>query len=517
MKDMLNTVDKKSLVLSIIYKISTYICWFLFAIMMIVFLQGTMSRNKLIAFILCLFIIYTIRTLFKYFYKKEVDNAYYSIKHSIEMYYFRRLDKLDPSSLDKLDKEDLANKILEITFNVTKLISQIFEYMIPLIIGLVVYIIFLSRVNLLIGIIEIVLLAGILFYEYKKYEDEESNNYNDLLVDFVLKLPDIRMLNAFSFCTKKLDKSTSNICIIRNNIKSDIIYDLSMLFLLFLSIIVSLFSYKYTIIIIGYSLFFTFMGIKLKDLVSKVIPTIYNYKNYKENKKILDEYYSNLNTEKYITDWKKIVFKDALYTYESGTNISIPNFEFDRGDTVSILGATGMGKSTLLYILSGIYKLNKGVTYVDEKATDAKLDSMYITRNTKMFKLSLRDNLSLGNKITDEELMKLLKEVDVMDWYNELSDGLDTIIDINYIELPDQVREKLNILRGIISSKDTLLLDEPTYDLDMESEKIIANMIKKYWKKKSYIIVTRKPIFTTISKKHYFMKNHELLESEPLL
>ena len=134
-----------------------------------------------------------------------------------------------------------------------------------------------------------------------------------------------------------------------------------------------------------------------------------------------------------------------------------------------------------------------------------------------MFKLSLRDNLSLGNKITDEELMKLLKEVDVMDWYNELSDGLDTIIDINYIELPDQVREKLNILRGIISSKDTLLLDEPTYDLDMESEKIIANMIKKYWKKKSYIIVTRKPIFTTISKKHYFMKNHELLESEPLL
>nr|MCR4580899.1 hypothetical protein [Bacilli bacterium] len=69
----------------------------------------------------------------------------------------------------------------------------------------------------------------------------------------------------------------------------------------------------------------------------------------------------------------------------------------------------------------------------------------------------------------------------------------------------------------IISDKETLLLDEPTYDLDMDSEKIIANMIKKYWKKKSYVIVSHKPIFTTICKKHYFMKNHELLESEPLL
>ena len=176
-----------------------------------------------------------------------------------------------------------------------------------------------------------------------------------------------------------------------------------------------------------------------------------------------------------------------------------------------------MGKSTLLYLLSGIYHLSVGETYVDGKLTDASIDSMYITRNTKMFKLSLRDNLLLGCKMSDDELLKLIKEIDIKDWYDSLSDGLDTIIDINYIDLSDEIREKLNILRGIISNKQTLLLDEPTYDLDMDSEKIIANMIKKYWKKKSYIIVTHRPIFTTICKKHYFMKNHELLESEPLL
>ncbi len=517
MKEVIKTFDKKSLILSIIYKVSTYICWFLFALSMIVFINGVFTKNKLICLILSLFIIYAIRTLFKYFYKKEVDKAYYSIKHNIEMYYFKRLDKLNPSRLEHINKEDLANKILEVTFNITKMVSDVFEYMIPLVIGFIIYFIILVKVSIIAAFVELIVLIFIIRYEHKIYEEVEVTNYNDLLKDFVVKLPDIRMLNAFNFCSKKLDKSTNNICIIRNNNKYDIIFDYAMLGLLFISIIFVVFLTKHTIDILGLSLFFMFMGIKLKDLIYKIVPTYKNIDNLIANVAKVEDYYSDLKSEKYIADWKKIVFKDAVYTYESGTNIKIPNFEFDRGDNVSILGVAGMGKSTLLNILSGIYTINKGTTYVDEKETDAVIDSIYITRHTKMFKLSLRDNLLLGNKMSDEDLLKLIKEIDISEWYDDLTDGLDTIIDINYIDLPDSIREKLNILRGIISNKDTLLLDEPTYDLDMESEKVIANMIKKYWKKKSYIIVTHRPIFTTICKKHYFMKNHELLESEPLL
>lgn len=517
MKEIFQTVDKKSLVLSIIFKISAYICWYLFALVMIVFLNGIFTKTKLVELILAVFIVYSIWTIFKHFYKKNVDNAYYSIKHSSEMFYFKRLEKLNPQTLEHIDKEYLGNKILEVTYNITRIISDIFEYMIPLFIGILVFTIILADVSILLPFLVLGIICLIILYEYKIYEDEESSNYNDLLKDFVNKLPDIRMLNAFSFCSKRLDKNTSNICIIRNNVKYDFIYDFVMLALLFVCIISSVFIIKHTITIMGFILFFVIMGIKLKTLVYMVVPTIKNIQNYKINKAILESYYQELNTERHVSDWKKVTIKDAKFTYKSGINIKIPNFEFDRGDNVSILGATGMGKSTLLYILSGMYELNEGKIYVDGVETKSKIDSMYITRNTKMFKLSLRDNLTLGIRIEDEDLLKLIKEIDVVEWYESLSDGLDTIIDINYINLPDTVREKLNILRGIISTKDTLLLDEPTYDLDMEDEKIIANMIKKYWKKKSYIIITHRPIFTTICKKHYFMKNHELLESEPLL
>ena len=511
MKNIIDTADKKSLVLSIIYKISTYICWYLFALIMVIFIEDDFDRNSFITMVLALFSVYTVRTIFKYYYKKTVDTAYYSIKHSVEMYYFKRLEKLNPSTLESIDKEFLGNKILEVSYNATKAISDIFEYLIPTAIGIIIYFIILTNVNIFIAILVLLGVVGIVYFEYRKYEDEDVTNYNDLLKDFVNKLLDIRMLNAFSFCSKRLDKSESNICIIRNNIKNDLLYEILMLVLLLISVLSSILLLKNIAVIFGYVLFFLFMGIKLKKLIYIIVPSIKNIEAYKDNKSMLELYYTDMNTEKYISKWNKVVIKDAKYTYSSGTTIKIPNFEFDKGDTVSILGAKGMGKSTLLYILSGIYKIDQGYTLVDNIATVSKIDSLYITSNTKLFKLSLRDNLTLGLKMSDEDLIKLINEIDITEWYKGLPEGLDTIMDINYINLPDAVREKINILRCII------LLDEPTLDLDLDSEKIIANMIKKYWKKKNYIIVAHRPIFTTICKKHYFMKNRELLESEPLL
>lgn len=517
MKNLLETVDKKSLILSIIYKLSTYVCWYLFALIMIIFLNESFDRNRCITMILALFSVYTIRTIFKYYYKQIVDKSYYSIKHSCEMYYFKKLNKLNPDTLEKLDKEFLGNKMLEVAFNLTKAISDVCEFLIPTIIGLVIYFVVLSFINIFVAIALLLALCGILYYEYRKYEEEDSTNYNDLLIDFVNKLVDIRMLNAFSFCCKKLDKSTQNICVIRNNTKYDLLYEISMLAILLASMLATILLIKNMVIAFGFGLFFVVMGIKLKKLVFIIVPTLKNIRAYQDNKSMLDSYFNDSANPRFVNNWNKIVIKDANYVYESGINIKIPHFEFERGDNVSILGASGMGKSTLLFLLSGMYRITNGQTLIDNTLSTSAIDSMYITSNTKLFKISLRDNLTLGIKMSDEDLLKLIKEINIVDWYRSLSKGLDTIIDINYIDLPDIVREKINILRCIISDKETLLLDEPTYDLDMDSEKIIANMIKKYWKKKSYVIVSHKPIFTTICKKHYFMKNHELLESEPLL
>ena len=69
----------------------------------------------------------------------------------------------------------------------------------------------------------------------------------------------------------------------------------------------------------------------------------------------------------------------------------------------------------------------------------------------------------------------------------------------------------------MVTKKELIFLDEPSHDLDIETEKKVAEMIKKYLKKKTIIVVTHRPTLTTVCKKHFFIKDHTLLESEPLL
>ena len=78
-------------------------------------------------------------------------------------------------------------------------------------------------------------------------------------------------------------------------------------------------------------------------------------------------------------------------------------------------------------------------------------------------------------------------------------------------------KQRVNFLRTIVSNKEVIFLDEPSHDVDIETEKRIGEMIKKHLKKKTVIIVTHRPTLTTICKKHFFIKDHTLLESEPLL
>ena len=161
------------------------------------------------------------------------------------------------------------------------MINDIFEYCVPCVLGLIIFYVVLAQVNIFLVLISIVLLGLLLFYEYKKYKYNDVSFNNDLLKDFILKLPDIRMLNVFSFCSKRLDKYESKICILRHKVKYDIVFDLGAVTILLVAIIPSIFILKNPIDIIGVTAFFVMLGIGLKELVFNIVPTIKNIEKYK--------------------------------------------------------------------------------------------------------------------------------------------------------------------------------------------------------------------------------------------
>ena len=99
-----------------------------------------------------------------------------------------------------------------------------------------------------------------------------------------------------------------------------------------------------------------------------------------------------------------------------------------------------------------------------------------------------------------------------MEWYKTLPDGLDTIVGERGVKLSAGQKQRLNIIRGILIDKDVYFFDEPTSNLDSISEQKITEMIDKYLKDKTYIIVTHRPSLKNLCNKHYIFENHMIKE-----
>lgn len=519
MKEILKHTNKSEWLFIGIYKVAIYICWFLFACSFNVFLKDSLTDAKLIFLVLSLIVLYGIRVFLKNIYKKNANISYYNLKHSIEMYYFKKLKQLSYKNLEEIDKEELSNKILEVSYNYSRIISDLFEYIIPALIGLFILFIKLLDLNKVFSLIVFFSLIAILLYSYNNIEDEEIKvtNYNDLLKEFISKIMLIKKLNIFNYCVKKLDNTRENdICILKNNDTVSDIKFTSLIFILITVILISSFLFiNNTITRLGIIIFFIIIILKLQDLLYKINPAIKNMFISSKNKTILDNMYKMNEEPKINTRWKKINIKNGIVNYNDTTeDIKIPSFELLKKDHISIMGATGQGKSTILNVLSGIFSLDEGDILFDGNSTN-EIVNAYYSDTPVLFSVSLRDNIKFLSSQKDEFILELINEIGLTEWYNTLPAGLDEILSPNSIS--ESISEKINIIRAVISDKDVYFFDEPTLSLDSDSEKRVADILKKYFKNKTYILVSKKTVLTNLCKKHYFIKNHTLLEKEPLL
>jgi len=131
----------------------------------------------------------------------------------------------------------------------------------------------------------------------------------------------------------------------------------------------------------------------------------------------------------------------------------------------------------------------------------------------ELFDLSIRENLTLGQDISEERLLAMLDDAGLTEWYNNLENGLDEMIGEKGAKLSAGQRQRLNIIRGILIDKDVYFFDEPTSNLDSESEEKIVSMIDKYLHDKTYIVVTHRESIKRLCNKHYVFEDHTLCEA----
>lgn len=120
----------------------------------------------------------------------------------------------------------------------------------------------------------------------------------------------------------------------------------------------------------------------------------------------------------------------------------------------------------------------------------------------------------LGKKIPDAVLNEYLQDAGLLEWINTLEHGLNTLVGEKGVKLSAGQKQRFNIIRRIFLDKDIYILDEPTSNLDHLSEIKIYDMINKYLKDKTCLIVTHRPKLTEMCNRHYYFENRVMKEKK---
>lgn len=204
----------------------------------------------------------------------------------------------------------------------------------------------------------------------------------------------------------------------------------------------------------------------------------------------------------------KISFENITFGYDRDVILNDTSVEIDKGDFVAIMGISGIGKSTLLKLLLGVFKVEKG--NINLMLDDASIPVDYHTR--KLFSYVPQGNFILSGTIkenllfinsnaTDDEINEAIRISCADQFISELPDGLETVIGERGIGLSEGQLQRLAIARSLLSNSPIMLLDEATSALDEETEKRFLMNLREI-KNKTCIIVSHKRAALEICNKH---------------
>ena len=197
-----------------------------------------------------------------------------------------------------------------------------------------------------------------------------------------------------------------------------------------------------------------------------------------------------------------IRFENVCFAYQQDKN-SINNLTLSikAGEKVAILGKIGSGKSTALKLATGLYEPKEGnitLDNVDLRQIDPNFlrnQVLLLEQNPRLFFGTLRDNLNLARMdsfSSDQELLQALANFGLADLIRNHPRGLDMPLGENGLGLSGGQKQVIALARMTTRNPRVALLDEPTTGLDQASEVQALQVIAKWAKNKTMVIVTHR-------------------------
>ena len=194
-----------------------------------------------------------------------------------------------------------------------------------------------------------------------------------------------------------------------------------------------------------------------------------------------------------------VSFDNVGFSYEDdgvvidGVSVAVP-----AGSTLAIVGHSGSGKTTLVSLLPRFYELNSGTIRVDDVSIqDFSLRSLrsniaLVSQDVVLFNDTIRANLTYGGEYSDEEVSAAAEAAHVMDFVNELPEGLDSEVGERGSLLSGGQRQRIAIGRALLKNAPVLILDEATSALDTKSERRIQEALNNLMKDRTTLVIAHR-------------------------
>lgn len=205
-----------------------------------------------------------------------------------------------------------------------------------------------------------------------------------------------------------------------------------------------------------------------------------------------------------------VLFDDITFGYnELEPVLQNVSFHLQPGKTLGLLGRTGSGKTTITRLLFRLYDPAHGTICLGANGSrsglmdacdirEIALDDLrqrigMVTQNVQLFNAAVRDNVTFFDEnISDEEILQVIAELGLSDWYGALPEGLDTRLETGGSNLSAGEAQLLAFARVFLSDPGLVILDEASSRLDPATEKLIDCAIDKLLENRTGIIVAHR-------------------------
>ena len=215
-----------------------------------------------------------------------------------------------------------------------------------------------------------------------------------------------------------------------------------------------------------------------------------------QKKENIENIYEGESTEKLEGN---IRFKNVKFSYTEGKQIlNDVTFSINKGEKVALVGQTGAGKTTIINLILGFYKIDSGNILFDGKnMDDISLESIrknvsFIQQNPYIFDDTIKRNIIINNNnISDENIINILKQVGLYDRVKSFENGIYEKINDNSFSKGE--KQLLAFARAIAKETNIYVFDEPTSNIDVESENQLKKVIDNLSKDSTVIIIAHRP------------------------